>query len=230
MPALKFHFVTFLSNWQRSHLNRRTWSRWITSWSGMSMDWRSRRWTWWSRSHLGRHDAWFKTWCCSKSTTIIIVVSRRKHAPIHQPMDAWSPLRISVIGALKRRLRRALPLISGRPTQECTSIYAGICGKGASVERVGKRQWVIVWNFGSKFRSLSPRGEQFTVAAEHPICWVQMLQNLCKLYDKPKLYFVVPSHRVSAFKKQSFNAKTVSADLTKIRILKQYVLELPVIK
>jgi hypothetical protein len=79
--------------------------------------------------------------------------------------------------------------------------------------------------------SLSSQGMfQFTVAAEHPIRGVQMLQRLCKLYDEPKLYFVVPPHRFAAFKKQSFKAKTGTDSVTEIRELKQYVLELPVIK
>ena len=53
--------------------------------------------------------------------------------------------------------------------------------------------------------SLSRQGMfQFTVAAEHPIRGVQILQKLCELYDEPKLYFVVPPHRFAAFKKQRF--------------------------
>jgi Crinkler effector protein N-terminal domain len=78
--------------------------------------------------------------------------------------------------------------------------------------------------------SLSSQGMfQFTVAAEHPIRGVQMLRKLCQLYSEPKLYFVVPPHRFAAFKKQSFKAKTGSADVAKISNLKQYVLELTVI-
>jgi hypothetical protein len=78
--------------------------------------------------------------------------------------------------------------------------------------------------------SLSPQGMfQFTVAAEHPIRGVQILQKLCKLYTEPKLYFVVPPHRFAAFKKQSFKAKTGTDDVTEIRELKQYVLELNVV-
>ena len=76
--------------------------------------------------------------------------------------------------------------------------------------------------------SLSPQGMfQFTVAAEHPIGGVQMLQRLCELYNKPKLYFVVPPHQFAAFTKQTLKAITGSADVTEIRNLKQYVLELP---
>jgi hypothetical protein len=79
--------------------------------------------------------------------------------------------------------------------------------------------------------SLSSQGMfQFTVAAEHPIRGVQLLRKLCELYSEPKLYFVVPPHRFAAFKKQSFKAKTGSADVAIISNLKQYVLELPVIK
>jgi hypothetical protein len=78
--------------------------------------------------------------------------------------------------------------------------------------------------------SLSPQGMfQFTVAAKHPIGGVETLQKLCKLYDKPKLYFVVPPHQFATFKKQSFKAKTGSPDVTETSKLKQYVLELPVI-
>ena len=78
--------------------------------------------------------------------------------------------------------------------------------------------------------SLSPQGMfQFTVAAEHPIGGVQMLQRLCELYDEPKLYFVVPPHQFAAFAKQTLKAITGSADVTEMRNLKQYVLELPFI-
>jgi DNA replication protein DnaC len=77
--------------------------------------------------------------------------------------------------------------------------------------------------------SLSSQGMfQFTVAAEHPICGVQNLRKLCKLYDKPKLYFVVPPHRFAAFKKQKFKTTTGSGDVKEISDLEQYVLELPV--
>ena len=79
--------------------------------------------------------------------------------------------------------------------------------------------------------SLSPQGMfQFTVAAEHPIRGVLILESLSKLYDEPKLYFVVPPHRFEKFKKQSFKAKEGTMDVKSIVRLKQYVLELPVIK
>jgi hypothetical protein len=56
--------------------------------------------------------------------------------------------------------------------------------------------------------SLSPQGIfQFTVAAEHQIRGVHILKKLSKLYDEPKLFFVVPPHRFEKFKKQSFKAK-----------------------
>jgi hypothetical protein len=72
--------------------------------------------------------------------------------------------------------------------------------------------------------SLSPQGMfQFTVAAEHPIGGVQMLQRLCNLYDELKLYFVVPPHQFAAFMKQTLKAITGSADVIKIRNLEQYV-------
>jgi hypothetical protein len=78
--------------------------------------------------------------------------------------------------------------------------------------------------------SLSSQGMfQFTVAAEHPICGVQNLRKLCELYEKPKLYFVVPPHRFAAFQKQKFKATTGSADVNEISNLEQYVLEHPVI-
>ena len=79
--------------------------------------------------------------------------------------------------------------------------------------------------------SLSSQGMfQFTVAADHPIRGVQILDRLCKLYDEPKLYFVVPPHRFAAFGEQSFKAKRGNDDVkcVKIQQLKQYVLELPV--
>jgi len=55
------------------------------------------------------------------------------------------------------------------------------------------------------------------------------LRRLCELYDEPKLYFIVPPHRFEAFKKQRFRAKSGADDVTDIRKLKQYVLELAVI-
>jgi hypothetical protein len=77
--------------------------------------------------------------------------------------------------------------------------------------------------------SLSPQGMfQFTVAAEHPIRGVKTLRSLCKLYDEPKLYFVVPPHRFEKFKKQSFKAKQGTIEVGPVAGLKQYVLELPV--
>jgi hypothetical protein len=61
--------------------------------------------------------------------------------------------------------------------------------------------------------SLSPQGMfQFTVAAEHPIRGIIILGKLSKLYDEPKLYFVVPPHRFKNFKKQSFKAKQGTND------------------
>jgi hypothetical protein len=79
--------------------------------------------------------------------------------------------------------------------------------------------------------ALSPQGMfQFTVSAEHPIRGVKILGKLCKLYDEPKLYFVVPPHRFEKFKKQSFKTKEATKDAKSIVELKQYVLELPVIK
>ena len=78
--------------------------------------------------------------------------------------------------------------------------------------------------------SLSSQGMfQFTVAAEHPIRGVLILGSLSKLYDEPKLYFVVPPHRFEKFKKQSFKAKQGTIEVGPIAGLKQYVLELPVI-
>ena len=71
---------------------------------------------------------------------------------------------------------------------------------------------------------------QFTVAPEHPIRGVEILQQLCKLYEEPKLYFVVPPHRFKDFNKQSFKAQPGADDVTEISKLKQYVLELSVTK
>jgi hypothetical protein len=79
--------------------------------------------------------------------------------------------------------------------------------------------------------SLSPQGMfQFTVAAEHPIRGVTILESLSKLYQEPKLYFVVPPHRFKKFKKQSFKAKQGTKEVGHIAGLKQYVLELPIIE
>ena len=78
--------------------------------------------------------------------------------------------------------------------------------------------------------SLSPQGMfQFTVAAEHPIRRVDILQKLCKLYADPTLYFVVPPRQFEKFKKQSFKAKGGNSEVKTIPKLKQYVLALPVI-
>ena len=78
--------------------------------------------------------------------------------------------------------------------------------------------------------SLSPQGMfQFTVAAEHPIRGVLILESLSKLYVEPKLYFVVPPHRFEKFKKQRFKAKQGTNEVRPIAGLRQYVLELPVI-
>jgi len=77
--------------------------------------------------------------------------------------------------------------------------------------------------------SLSPQGMfQFTVSAEHHIRGVGILEKLCKLYVKPKLYFVVPPHRFKKFKKQRFKVKQGTKDVESIDGLQQYVLELPV--
>lgn len=70
---------------------------------------------------------------------------------------------------------------------------------------------------------------QFTVAAEHPIGGVQILDKLCKLYDESKLYFVVPPHHFATFKKQKFEATQGTEDVLPIVELKQYVLELPIV-
>ena len=77
--------------------------------------------------------------------------------------------------------------------------------------------------------SISPQGMfRFTVAAEHPIRGVHILKKLCKLYNEPKLYFVVPTHRFENFKKQRFKEKKGTKENGSIPGLKQYVLELPV--
>ena len=77
--------------------------------------------------------------------------------------------------------------------------------------------------------SLTAQGMfQFTVAVEHPIRGVQVLQKLCKLYSEPKLFFVVPNSRFEAFKKQKFQAKKGTRKTDEINGLKQYVLCLEV--
>jgi hypothetical protein len=78
--------------------------------------------------------------------------------------------------------------------------------------------------------SLSLQGMfQFTVSAKHPIHGVEIRGKLCKLYDEPKLCFVVPPHRFDKFKKQSFKAKQGAIEVGPVAGLKQYVLELSVI-
>ncbi|KAK6097958.1 squalene synthetase-like protein [Batrachochytrium dendrobatidis] len=79
--------------------------------------------------------------------------------------------------------------------------------------------------------SLSRQGMfQFTVAAEHPICGVDILTKLCNLYDEPKLYFVVPPHQFKGFKKQSFKPIDGTEQIQPIHGLKQYVIQLPLIQ
>ena len=78
--------------------------------------------------------------------------------------------------------------------------------------------------------SITPQGMfQFTVAATHPIRGVEILKKLCKLYDEPKLFFVVPPHRFDKFKKQELKSKEGSKDVEPIPNLKQYVLTLDIL-
>ena len=70
---------------------------------------------------------------------------------------------------------------------------------------------------------------QITVAQEHPIRGVRILENMCALFSEPKLYFVVPSHRFEKFKKQKFLATKGNSEVTPIKSLKQIVVELPVL-
>jgi uncharacterized protein with ACT and thioredoxin-like domain len=77
--------------------------------------------------------------------------------------------------------------------------------------------------------SLSSQGMfQFTVARSHSIRGVTVLIKLCKLYQNPKLYFVVPKHRFKAFTKQKFLSTKGTEAVKEISNLKQYVIELPV--
>lgn len=77
--------------------------------------------------------------------------------------------------------------------------------------------------------SLSPQGMfQFTVAKEHPIRGVQILQKLCDLYQEKNLYYVVPPHRFRDFTKQKFLGTKGSSAVVNVSGLKQYVLELGV--
>ncbi|KAJ3221785.1 hypothetical protein HDU81_010335, partial [Chytriomyces hyalinus] len=80
--------------------------------------------------------------------------------------------------------------------------------------------------------SLSPQGLfQFTVAEEHPVRGVDVLTNLCGLYDTPpRLFFVVPPHSFKTFAKQRFLKKDKKGkdDVVLFEALEQYVLELTV--
>ncbi|EPZ34717.1 hypothetical protein O9G_004024 [Rozella allomycis CSF55] len=81
--------------------------------------------------------------------------------------------------------------------------------------------------------AISPQGMfQFTVESEHPIRGIQVLKKVCKLFKdqqkEPKLFFVVPTHQFSSFKKQVFVGKSGNSSVQEIQELKQYVLELPV--
>ena len=71
---------------------------------------------------------------------------------------------------------------------------------------------------------------QFTIAVDHPIRGVETLRKLCKYYEEPKLYFVVPSNRFVNFRKQEFLATQGNTLVQPIDNLKQYVIELPVFK
>ncbi|KAI8842265.1 hypothetical protein BJ741DRAFT_705127 [Chytriomyces cf. hyalinus JEL632] len=62
--------------------------------------------------------------------------------------------------------------------------------------------------------------------AEHRMQDVKVLKHLCTLYDKPKLYFVVPPQRFMKFTKQEFQSGSEQG----IEKLEQYVVELPVCK
>ncbi|KAI2489759.1 HECT-domain (ubiquitin-transferase) [Fragilaria crotonensis] len=69
--------------------------------------------------------------------------------------------RMALIRALNRRVRKALPWLPARPSQEGTAILGGLCGHGASVERAGRRKladsmalWVQVPSIASRVRSL----------------------------------------------------------------------------
>lgn len=69
--------------------------------------------------------------------------------------------RIALLRAFNRRVRKALPWLSVRPSQEGTAILGGLCGQGASVERAGRRKlvesmdlWVQVPSIASRVRSL----------------------------------------------------------------------------
>jgi hypothetical protein len=69
--------------------------------------------------------------------------------------------RIALIRAINRRVRKALPWLPARPSQEGTAILGGLCGHGASVERAGRRKlvdsmglWVQVPSIASRVRFL----------------------------------------------------------------------------
>lgn len=69
--------------------------------------------------------------------------------------------RIAILRAFNRRLRRSLPWLSLRPSQEGTAIMGGLCGQGASVDRAGRCRlvqslelWVQVPSIASRIRSL----------------------------------------------------------------------------
>jgi len=69
--------------------------------------------------------------------------------------------RIALLRAFNRRVRRSLPWLSVRPSQEGTAIMGGLCGQGASVDRAGRcrlteslQMWVQVPSIASRIRSL----------------------------------------------------------------------------
>ncbi|KAI8837772.1 hypothetical protein BJ741DRAFT_707926 [Chytriomyces cf. hyalinus JEL632] len=76
--------------------------------------------------------------------------------------------------------------------------------------------------------ALSPQGMfQFTVGNDHRPQDVEVLNRLCALYDKPKLYFVVPPLDFKNLVEQKYLQAKGWGDVVPIENLEQYVVELP---
>ncbi|KAI8822735.1 hypothetical protein BJ741DRAFT_584513 [Chytriomyces cf. hyalinus JEL632] len=81
----------------------------------------------------------------------------------------------------------------------------------------------------SAIDSLSPQGMfKLSIDAEHAMQEVEVWNDLCALYDKPRLYFVVPPRLFESFAKQKFLETDEKSGENLIEKMEQFVLELPV--
>ncbi len=81
------------------------------------------------------------------STSLAQEVANETLVHVHNKLPSTKSLmaRISMLRALNRRARYALPWLPLRPSQECSAILGGLSGFGSSLERAG-----ITWDTKSK--------------------------------------------------------------------------------